>query len=444
MSTAPSSLDGLLAEKKAEHMLTQQSGSLRVLLTTDMDTEAQMQSMCTELETPLLGDGGLGQFTEGLITDALSKKLEQQTAPRPTVQQTSFDDKLHGQATQRFPHRPTADASRRAVPGRQDEVEDTHQPQAGRPTASLSETESARRKPAGIQLNQTRAGEVQEEAPVSKENRPVTLRTNPYSSSGTDEEQDQQKQDQVKTLRSRKDNSKFPSGQSEAPHIDALQARDEMNQRVKKAGLKSAWNSPLNPPLPGQTNPPGRTQQSATVEATPNGPGVTSHGSVQEEWPSDKQRPLESPYSNVLVSNTATTGRVGATATEQQIELSLKKLHPQKYSQLNQTQWQRQRPQIASPPQQRPHSLQDEIEAPASPGGLRGLEARAKGPLNQSLPTQSAGNTPTGEHGPVPVQKSAVASIASDEKSGNSLAELNELLVEEARRAGIDLEQFRP
>ena len=109
-----------------------------------------------------------------------------------------------------------------------------------------------------------------------------------------------------------------------------------------------------------------------------------------------------------------------------------------------------------------------------SVGGLRGLAARASGPLGQpglprpgdepnlqqSIKAEPPLSAPTGaqqiaQHsnglptssGTAPVARVSVAEAGDNTSAGaqrNLAADIAEVLVEEARRAGIDVEQFRP
>ncbi len=454
MSTVSSSLDSLLAVKRAEHRLTQQSGSLRVLLNADVDTQAQLQSMCSELETPLLGEGGLGQFMEGLITDALSEKLEQQTAHRPVAHKTSVDDKLHRQLKQGLHQQPVAEARRRLMPTSRTSVEDTHRPHRGRSPDSPGETKSIRLKPAGIQVNQTYQGELQSNTAETREHRPgrphpvpdlspVTDQTR-ADEARTDERHGQRDQDHFQTPKRRNDNSKAQSASSAEAQIDALQASDIMVQRVTKAGLISAWNSPLRSSPAGQTEPSDETRSASEVEATV--PGVERDRTANNDLQSKNRQRSDSPGSTVIATNEIISESAGARVHERQIEHSLRKLQQQKSSKSNKTQTEIQRRQMDSPAYPQPISPQDIKPLPNPVGGLRGLAARATASLDRTLPSQRAGKVSSGEHGPVtqPEDGAAGTTTTTARTSGNSLAELTELLVEEARRAGIDLEQFRP
>ena len=458
MSITPSSLDRLLAEKRAERGLTRQTGALRGLLISAGDTRALLQGLAAELESPLLGDGGLGPFTDGFVSKALSDRL---TQPLPNVQQPPIKPGPAARSMHTTAQRPMAGARRRLAPGAQipdtqspvpGSIAETRQADSGQLVAIPGEIESIPRKPADRQVSKTKHKALQAKADKTSGPRPVTvfknrsagLRHVTHASAQTDEQPQREKTVRLEMPGNLKDKLKPPSSGLATAEIDSRQAREKLTQRVTRSGLATAWESPLKPAAPEQTGPQDVITPPIEALTRATEPAETHHRSTRDVIAGEPKQQSESPGSAPGVTATAGTTSTAATFMEQQIELSLKKLRPQEHSPVSEAPGHATQRPFASSPHPSQRSSQYETETPALAGGLRGLAARAGTPAGQSMAARSAHVMSSAQPESVSQQKNPETHFATAGKSGDSLAELTELLVEEARRAGIDLEKFQP
>ena len=436
MNHSPSKIDALLSNEPAGNSLARQGQALRDFLQDDSETREILQRLEAGIKSTLLGAGSLEELTSDHVLGALGGQLEQKVDDRQTVGNQAEGD--HGDAhSSGRPARPlSTEGSRKRKAGANRGFKKNPRPEPG--IASFSE-----------RLNGNNQSHSVDDTRASKKFDPVVVKP---------------KKQGKQALSTALGNQPRVEGNSPSK-IDASQASNSMAQRAAKAGMSAAWNSVVS-----------SSQQHSSV--TSSGENIASSQTEAARPMFDLPDPAHRDGSGAKSSNFDSilgAGKgiaqvsEGLTTAGEQLEQSLKNLmgnihsKPGSASGLERTQ-SKSLPMAghgqthglnSSRAEKRPLDL-NENTGPASldnfpgenglqnrnaPGGLRGLVAQANKPLDDTESSIEAANPTRQRNNHLPVPGTGDQPVGS---SRSPLTEIADLLAEEARRAGINLEQFRP
>jgi len=433
---SPSKIDALLSNKPAGYSLARQGQALRDFLQDDSETREILQRLEAGIKSTLLGAGSLEELTSDHVLGALGGQLEQKVDDRQSAGDQAEGNNGDVHSGGRPARTLSTEGQSRQKAGAKGGYGKTPQPKPG--IASFSERLNGNNQSHGA--DDTLAGKKSKLNVVKpKKQGKQALSTAP------------EKQAQLE--------GKSPF------KIDASQASNSMAQRAAKAGMGAAWNSVIN----------SSSRQSPVTSSgdnfdSPQAEAASPKFELPDPAHHDKSGTKSGNFDPILAAGKGIAQvSEGLTTAGEQLEQSLKDLMgntrsiPGTASGLERTQ--SKSPSVAGHGQshglnssragKRPLDI-NENTGPVSldnfagenrlrnrnaPGGLRGLVAKANKPLDDTESSVETANSPRQKNNHLPVPGANELPVGS---SRSGVTEIADLLAEEARRAGINLEQFRP
>lgn len=430
MNRSPSTVDALLSTRLAAYALEREGFALRSFLEHEFETKESLKSLNSGLKSSLLGAGSLEVLTNGHFLAALTDATEQVQSQKQVIS----DEVDMSQDDIDSPGRPARPIAIENKAGEKVGKNWKQRITAKLDPDSSAETSSIRRLNSNSRSNSINDHSASKIGPQTVHRKKHRIQDLPQGLDSVGRDQ-----------------------MNSSVRIGAGQASNSMAQRALAAGMGSAWNSKIcssvrqsgaiprsecsnsmkAETLSEYNSKPGSNGGNFDATAFTGKPGKLesrARGAAGDQLKQCLESLLNHSYEGVDSTSGSKPGRRNAapdaekqgTQKHRKSRAGVKNAGPER------------RPGFTSEP-----GLPDDsgFLNRTTPGGLRGLVEQAKGSLNVDEHSDDASEASRQVKNKLP-QFDAIDSPNND--SGSRVAEIAKLLADEARRAGINLEQFRP
>lgn len=442
MSSAELPLRKPVMKSAAERLLQSPGKTVFGFLQQDRESEARLQGLAEQLDSQLLQVPGIEGLAAEPLTSSVAEKLQRHNPPQQSeAVQESIEqpDRERTDETLILQRKPSSSSDAPAVPG-------------GGKSAIRKTIDGANQdKRDKLADRHNIAGRDSKKSQAQKRMSPTvkTAATNQLHFDKAKPRQDNQSKPAIASI-ARKQN------------IDAEHARKRLAARAEQAGVATAWRTPV-------TSLSTRPLQSEVKDSDENRQGFGASNLEQqiENYMQKVAPKLKRPQGMPSATDIKTSADTRNIKADEKIGKTGVKQNPARRT----TPSMEPAPVKAAGIREPGVGIGPKVQAV---GGLRGLAALASGPLglpeaprqgDEAIAQQSTSAEPPlspqsgaqqkaqptnvlpspSQATPVPGANAAGASDNTSAVTQHSLAaDITEVLVEEARRAGIDVEQFRP